>query len=191
MAKTGELPKSMVDEFRGRFEMTPEVRQMRTRVQYFKSTGKFAEAMELEKTLEELFIVALHGYMERAEKQARSFKIETKDFSEKDNDDMMEKLMVLFMCCDIIESSVMDLNDALHRTRPDVNITTFDDVRQALSAAKMKLKYLQDKGDYMNDLVWGDSCDNMYEMMQSKARSIIRKRRESNNWGDNMKKFDK
>jgi hypothetical protein len=41
----------------------------------------------------------------------------------------------------------------------------------------------------MKDLVWAEKCDNMYELMQSKAASIIRKRRESKNWGKNMEKF--
>ena len=95
--------------------------------------------------------------------------------------------MVLFMCSDIIESATLDLNDVLHRTHPDTNITTFTDLQQTLDLAKQKLKYLQDTGDYMDDLVWADKCDNMYELMQSKARSIIRKRKDSKDWGKNKK----
>jgi hypothetical protein len=97
--------------------------------------------------------------------------------------------MVLFMCCDIIESATMDMNDILRRTEKDASITTFEDLRQTLLLAREKLKYLQDNGDYMKDLVWAEKCDNMYELMQSKAASIIRKRRESKNWGKNMEKF--
>lgn len=97
--------------------------------------------------------------------------------------------MVLFMCCDIIESASNDMNDILKRTHKDVSITTFEDLRQTLSLAQEKLKYLQNTGDYMKDLVWAEKCDNMYELMKSKAASIIRKRRESKNWGKNMKKL--
>ena len=83
------------------------------------------------------------------------------------------------------------MNDILKRTHRDASITTFEDLRQISSLAKEKLKYLQNTGDYMKDLVWADNCDNMYDMMKSKASSIIRKRRESKDWGKNMEKFYK
>jgi hypothetical protein len=95
------------------------------------------------------------------------------------------------MCCDIIESATIDMNDILRRTEKDASITTFEDLRQILSLAKEKLKYLQETGDYMKDLVWADNCDNMYDMMKSKAASIIRKRHESKSWGKNTEKFYK
>ena len=41
----------------------------------------------------------------------------------------------------------------------------------------------------MSDLTWGERCDDMYEMIQNKAKSIIRKQRESKDWGKNAKKF--
>ena len=127
--------------------------------------------------------------MAKAEKEVRVIDTETADIPRKDKDEMMEKLMVLFMCCDIIESSTIDLNDVLHRTNPNTDITTFSDLQQTLNLAKEKLKYLQETGDYMKDLVWADTCDNMYDMMCSKAKSIIRKRKESKNWGENMEKL--
>lgn len=42
----------------------------------------------------------------------------------------------------------------------------------------------------MNNMFWGDKCDDMYSMMHNKAKAIIRKRKEDKNWNrdfDEMK----
>ena len=185
-----DIPQEMLSKIRDRFESTPEVVKLRTKQQYKQRTGNFVEALEIAKQLEDLFTQSLCCYIEQAEKEVITIDTESANLPDKDKDEMMEKLMVLFMACDIIESSIIDLNDVLHRTNPDIDITTFNDIQQLSDMAKQKLKYLQENGDYMKDLIWADKCDNMYEIMQSKAKSIIRKRKDSKNWGDNMKKLE-
>jgi hypothetical protein len=174
-----------------RFESDKNVRLLRTAQQNAQRTGDFKKALKVAQDIDNLWTICLDDYMAEAERQVSNFSIDSKDLPIDDRGEMMEKIMVLFMCCDIIESSTIDLNDILHRTHPDVNITTFEDLRQTLSLAQEKLKYLKDTGDYMQDLVWADNCDNMYELMQSKAKSIIRKRKESKNWGKNTEKLYK
>jgi hypothetical protein len=85
------------------------------------------------------------------------------------------------MCSDIIETSVMDMNDILHRYDKDLNIELFNDIRQLMSMSKAKLKYLQENGDYMKGLAWADKCDDMFEMMKSKAGAIMKKTKSETN----------
>ena len=186
-----DIPQEMMEKIRLQYESNPEVRNLRTRQQYFQSVGKYQEALELAKTLENLYAVVLRGYMDKAEREAVVFDSETSDLPQKDKDEMMEKLMVVFMACDLINNSITDFNSIFHRTKPDVDITSFNDIRQLSEMARQKLQYLQDYGDYMQDLVWGDKCDNLYKMALSKARSIIRKRKENKDWGKNAEKFKK
>lgn len=177
-----------MNDIRLRFESTPEVRTLRTQQQYAQRTGDFPRALDVAQKIDGLFVVVLDRYMKQAESEVMTLDTETADIPQKDKDEMMEKIMVLFMCCDILDSAILDLNDILHRTKPDVDITTFSDIRQTADMARKKLEYLQKNGDYMEDLIWADKSDNMYELMQSKARSIIRKRRDSKDWGKNMKR---
>lgn len=177
----------MLDMIRKRFESTLEVRQLRTQQQYLQRSMRFSDALAVGKQIEALFVVCLNQYMEKAENEVMTLDTESSDIPLKDKDEMMEKIMVMFMCCDIIDSAILDMNDILHRTKPDVDITTFDDIKQISEMAREKLKFLQENGDYMQDLVWADKCDNMYSVMSSKAKAIIRKRKEDRNWGSNMK----
>lgn len=184
--RVNDIPESMMKDIRAVFEATPDVRKLRTQQQMLQRSGRFREALDVAQKLDGLFSVVVDQYMKQTEEEVMTIDTETADIPQKDKDAMMEKIMVLFMACDIVDTAVMDLNDILHRSHPDIDITTFNDIKQISAMARKKLQYLQEKGDYMQDLIWADKCDNMYEVIQSKARSIIRKKKEDLNWGRNM-----
>ena len=186
-----EIPKELMEKIRFSFDTNKDVVLLRTAQQEAQRVGNFRKALNIAQQIDELWTICLDNYMRKMEAQGKQISLKATDLPEKDKDELLNHVMVLFMCCDIIESASNDMNDILKRTHKDASITTFEDLRQTLSLAKEKLKYLQDKGDYMKDLVWAEKCDNMYELMQSKAASIIRKRRESKDWGKNMEKFYK
>lgn len=186
-----DIPKDLLDKIRFSFDANKDVMLLRTAQQEAQRVGNYQKALHIAQQIDNLWTICLDNYMRKMEAQGRQISLKASDLPEKDKDELFNRVMVLFMCCDIIESATIDMNDILRRTEKDASITTFEDLRQTLSLAKEKLKYLQDTGDYMKDLVWADNCDNMYDLMKSKAASIIRKRRESKNWGRNMEKFYK
>lgn len=186
-----EIPSDLLDKIRLGFDTNRDVMLLRTAQQEAQRVGNFQKALNIAKQIEGLWTICLDNYMRKMEAQGKQISLKASDLPEKDKDELFNRVMVLFMCCDIIESATLDMNDILRRTEKGASITTFEDLRQILSLAKEKLKYLQETGDYMKDLVWADNCDNMYDMMKSKAASIIRKRRESKNWGKNTEKFNK
>ncbi len=189
MKSVADIPQELYDKIIVRFESDKNVRLLRTAQQEAQRKGDFLKALNIAKNIESLWTICLDNYMAQAEREVSKMSIDSKDLPQDDKQEMMEKLMVLFLCSDIVESAIIDMNDILHRTKPDTDITAFSDLQQALDIAKQKLKYLQQAGDYMEDLIWAEKCDNMYELMQSKARSIIRKRKESKDWGKNARKF--
>ena len=186
-----EIPKDLLDKIRLGFDTNRDVVLLRTAQQEAERVGNFQKALYIAQQIDNLWTICLDNYMRKTEEQGKQISLKASGLPEKDRDELFGLVMVLFMCCDIIESATLDMNDLLRRTDKVASITTFEDLRQVLSLAKEKLKYLQETGDYMKDLVWADGCDNMYDMMRSKAASIIRKRRESKNWGENTKKFYK
>ena len=186
-----EIPKELLDKIRLGFDTNKDVMLLRTAQQEAQRVGNFQKALNIAKLIDNLWTICLDNYMRKMGAQGKQISLKASNLPEQDKDELLNRVMVLFMCCDIVESATIDMNDILRRTEKDASITTFEDLRQILSLAKEKLKYLQDTGDYMKDLVWADNCDNMYEMMINKAASIIRKRRESKDWGKNTEKFYK
>lgn len=185
-----DVPDSLLNIIKERFESDARVRNLRIQQNLYLRRGAFEQAMQVAEQIDALYADVIRIYLEEADKQQVSFDTETMDIPQADKDRMMELLMVLFMCCDIIESAVIDVNDVLHRSKKELTINTFDDIYQAMTMAKEKLKYLSKNSDYMKDNTWGDQCDNMYELMQNKSKSIIRKRKErAGDWGKNAEKL--
>ena len=185
-----EIPKELLDKVRMSFDTNKDVMLLRTAQQEAQRVGNFQKALYVAQQIDNLWTICLDNYMRKMEAQGKQISLKASDLPEKDKDELFNRVMVLFMCCDMIESATIDMNDILRRTEKDASITTFEDLRQILSLAKEKLKYLQDTGDYMKDLVWADNCDNMYDMMKSKAASIIRKRKNDPNWGEGKGKVE-
>lgn len=188
-----DIPDSLLSLIKVRFDNDARVQNLRIRQNLFLRNGKLQAAMQIAEEIEALYAEVVRIYLEEADKKQESFDTDTMNLPQADKDRMLELLMVLFMCCDIIECSVVDVNDVLHRTKKDLKITTFDDINNSMKMAEEKLKYLSKNSEYMNDNAWSDHCNNMYKLMQNKAKSIIRKYKENNGtWGNNHKKyFDK
>lgn len=188
-----DIPDSLLSLIKRRFDNDARVQNLRIRQDLCLRNGQLQAAMQIAEEIEVLYAEVVRIYLEEADKKQVSFDTDTMNLPQADKDRMLELLMVLFMCCDIIECSVVDVNDVLHRTKKDLKITTFDDINNSMKMAEEKLKYLSKNSEYMNDNTWSDHCNNMYKLMQNKAKSIIRKYKENNGtWGNNHKKyFDK
>lgn len=190
MTKISELPKELLDKIRAGFEAEPRVRQMRVQQQMLMRTGKHMEALDLAKQIDVLFNQVVYEYIAENERQVEKVDISKIDMPLKDKEEMMKLLLVCFMCADIIKSSVQDMDSILHRHDKNMYMEMFNDIKQVMSMSEQKLQYLQHNSDYLKDLVWGEKCDDMYEMIKSKAGAIMRKRKSDPNWGKNTEKFN-
>ena len=191
MNNVKDIPQELMSKIRESFESEPKVRELRVQQQMMMRTGKYDAALALAKQIDVLFNRVVFEYLENACNEVEKVDIATIEMPIKDKEELMKRLLVCFMCADIIESSVIDMDDILHRYDKNTYMEMFDDIRQVMSMAKEKLRYMQENSGYMKDLVWGEKCDNMYAMMVSKAGSIMRKMREDPNYGKNGEKFNK
>ena len=191
MKKVSDIPQELMSKIRESFESEPKVRELRVQQQMLMRTGKYDAALALAQQVDVLFNRVVFEYLENARNEVEKVEIATLNIPLNDKEDLMKRLLVCFMCADIIESSVIDMDDILHRYDKNTYMEMFNDIRQVMSMAKEKLRYMQQNSGYMKDLVWGEKCDNMYDMMLSKAGSIMRKMKSDPNWGKNGEKFNK
>ena len=178
MLSVKDIPDSMMANIREAFELDPQVHTMRVQRDLLMKQGKLSAALEMGKQIEYLYAKVVQAYIEETEQEADKIQIAKCGIPDADMERINELVVTIFMCCDIIESCIMDTNSILHRTDKDLSFAMFNGFSQLAKMVKDKIKFLQDNSGYAKELVWADKCDNMYEMMQSKARSIIRKRKE-------------
>lgn len=185
-----DVPSEMLQQIRNQFESDVQIRQLRIKQNLLQRTGNFAKAMELGKTIENLYEKVIDNYIEETIKESDSFSLEEAGIPVNDIKKVNEYALTMFMACDIIQSCIIDINDLLHKTDKDLYYEQFDDIKQISEIVKSKLDFLQKNSTYMNNVFWGDKCDDMYSMMLNKAKAIIRKRNNDKSWNvefDKMK----
>ncbi len=168
-------------ECREHFEQMPKVRQLTAKAQRLIHSGHLAEAKKVLDTKAAAFDRMVAYCMEAAEQQHGNLTLKTAGLPDSDRREVQRLLVTLYMAIDIMDSCLMDINDTLHRTNSDLSYEEADDIHKVAQMCKQHLeKFNTANGAYKYDF-WGDITDNMYEIMQNKAKAIIRKQEEQEN----------
>ena len=187
--EASDVPSEMMEQMRRQFDMDSRIIEMRTHQQVLVRQGNLQAALQIGQTIEALFSKVVYEYLKEANEKAERIDIGTLNISNEDKAEINTLIVTLFMACDIIESATMDFNDVLKRVDDTLVMEQFDDIRNLSKSAKEKLRFLSKNSKLMKDLAWAYKCDDMYDMMKNKAKSILRKRA-SKDWGKNMEKFN-
>lgn len=187
--EASDIPSEMMSQIRRQFDMDPQIVEMRTHQQVLMQRGNLQAALQVGQAIEGLFSKVVYEYLKEANEEAERIDIGTLNISKEDKAEINTLIVMLFMACDIIESATMDFNDVLKRVDDTLVMEQFDDIRNLSKSAKEKLRFLSENSKLMKDLVWAYKCDDMYDMMKNKAKSILRKRG-SKDWGKNIEKFN-
>ncbi len=191
MLNVKDIPQELLDRIKLQFDSEPKVQELRVQQQMMMRTGKYDKALDLAQRIEYLYNKCVYEYMAESERQVEQMDASSIDMPVSERERMMKLFLVCFMCSDIMKSSVQDIDSILYKYANGYRIDMFDDMKQLMGMCESKLSFLQKNSDYLKDLVWGEKCDNMYDMMLSKAGSIMRKHKNDPNWGKNTEKFNK
>lgn len=170
-----ELPDDILKEINAEFEAAPQVRKLRIQMDMLMRSGQLEAALKVGKQIEDVRSHVILEYMRMGENNEVAFNGVVSQLGGKEQDDTMTAVIMLFMCADIIDACVMDMDKLLKTLDDEYRFTTFDDIRDLSTMAKRKLAYVRERANWLNTEVWGDVVDNMYKMMLNKARSLMRK----------------
>ena len=187
--EVSNIPDSFLQQMKHQFDDDPRIRQMRVDQQLEAKRGNIMGALKIGKTIDFLFKKVVATYLEEADKEAESIDLCNVKMSKEDMDEMMTLIVATFMCCDIIDTLIMNSNDLLHHYDNTLQLEFFNDLKDISIMVREKVNYLADNSKYTNDLFWAYKTDDMYEMIKNKARAIRRKRK-SENWGKNKEKIE-
>ena len=170
-----DMPDDLLGMIRNRFETDPSVVKLRLHQKDLQARGKYMEALDIAKQIESIFNDVVFRYMKETEKSISKVDVGKMDIPAEDKERVQTLGVVMFMACDIIDFAVMDVDDILHKYDKELCFEMFNDIREISTLAKEKLKFFQKNSGYMKGLAWADKCDDMYSMIQSKARSIVKR----------------
>lgn len=158
----------------------PEAVRLKNRIEQYQRTNKYVQCMQEKQKLDQLRRNAFDNFIREYEVKVRTIDLKDIEMPDAEKATINELYITIYMACDIIESGVLDINDALHRVDKNLEIVQFDELKELAEEVKKKLNYLQRTENYMNMNAWGDKCDNMYQMMRNKAKAILKKKHEEN-----------
>ena len=173
-----DIPERTMADIRDAFERDPKVRELRTRENLLRRQGRYSEALRAAKDTDYLFARVVQAYVDETERECSQVSLGDSGIPAADIDGILERVICLFMACDVIETAIMDVNDLLRKTDSGLQFEMFDDLRRLSDMVREKIRYMKDNSGYGKDVAWADKCDNMYGMMLSKARAVIRRRKE-------------
>ena len=165
-------------EFEKYFMQSAKAQKLDREFHELQEKGKWVQSFAVRDRIVELRDTMFQKWIAKLSYSAEKIDLNKLDIP----NDIKEKMNILyvtvFMACDIIESCVLDMNDTLKKVDDSLCVDMFNDFINLSKTAKEKIARFQRNTGYLNNGYWGDRCDDMYLMMQNKAKKIIKYNKE-------------
>lgn len=169
-----DIPQDASQALERAFYANPKIIALRERYNNLYMSHYYIEAAKIQKQINDLLIQCKQNYVDDYNKSKQTIALSSAGLPKEGLEKVTTLIMTLFVCCDIIESCQMDIESTLHEVDPSMQFESFMGIRDMAKEVKKKIEYLYSDTSYINNL-WCSVCDNMYQMIKNKAKSIIRK----------------
>lgn len=164
--RSAELEK----QFRTEYENTTAVMKARAAATDARFHYRLLDVQRIEDSIEQGFF----RYCDARLKQLGYEASTVKKLPRADQDELNTGMTMFFVLTDIMESVIVDMDEAIHRTLPEASFSFFRDVVDAAKNARAKLEFLDTTvADWRGDR-WADVVDNTYDMIKNKANKYLR-----------------
>lgn len=168
----------LYQKFLEKFAQNESVKQIQREIEDAKRHLKLATAITLENKLQRKRELAYDYYMESIEGEGRRIDVKKSGLPQEAIEMMHILYTTAFMACDIIDWTVIDMNDLLKKHDPSMSFETFNDLKRMVKVAREKIEMFKKDSGFTDTPIWRERVDDMYEMMKNKARRVYLKNTE-------------
>ena len=122
-----ELPQEVQDTFKNAFYGRHDINLLLHEKNITLKCGKFLEAIAIQNKINNLLSQSAEGFAKQMEKEVQNIELKDLDLPEEDNYSINILALKMFMCCDIIDGAIKDINTILHKTDEGIYYEQFDD----------------------------------------------------------------
>lgn len=169
-----DVPEKIKSVMRERFESDPYVRLERVKAQSLCNKGNFAEALLINKKMEELFCQVVLKYMQEAERNVKPINLKLANLPAEDIRYILTNIMTVYVVADIMDMAIYNANERLKKNDKELSLDLFNELNQTAKLAQDNMAYLCNTTNYIEHGGWDNVVDNLYKMMFNKAKSIMR-----------------
>ena len=171
---TDEERKQVMDMF----ESYPGVVKLRQEILYLAKTKNPLRAAQVQGRINQL----KQRYLEELMNQVDHVSVQMDEMNVRMTDEELDMLTVdlnmVFILADMLEVTSMEINELLQRYDPTMQFADFVGLNKITQECRLKMSWMGKVATDKYQRVFGDSADNLREMVVNKVRSLIRKSRE-------------
>lgn len=162
------------ERFRKAFEEQPKVREMRLQVQALQKSLQYIPALKLAQRIDEIELKAATNLLRETQEQGRKVSLISQKLPSEDLEKIVDMSIGIDVCCDIIETYCMDINDLLRKTDKDLSYEEMLGTVALLKKVRERLSFLAKHSRYRDFEPWGDECDKAAKYVLGKVKVIKR-----------------
>ena len=154
------------------------IMDIQSKITNLQRSGRIVNAMQLQQRLLKIEYDNVKLFIAENAKRAERVKLAHMGFKPEEREKIALLCVSIAMCADFVESYSMDVDSIIKRYEPDTAFLTFQPFRDVLGKARETLKWLSTNTDLYQYESWGNECDDLIQMIQNKAKKLIKKSNE-------------
>lgn len=165
-------------KFLEKFGQDRDVKKLLEKKDLYTRQRKYASLMMVNQEIEKKKALAYAMYVKDIEENGYEVDIKSTGLPQDVLDKMHILYITVFIACDIIESAVLDMNDLVKKHDTKLSVDKFYDLLKLSKNVSDKVYKFQKDSGYQATNIWRERVDDMYQMMQSKAKKIYNKNKD-------------
>lgn len=161
-------------DFQKKFNTSPNVKNMRAKIQNLQMSFRYVQAMQLQKKLNDIEYKVAKEIIDEQRSKVEKVNLTQIALTDKERNEIIDLRICLDILSDCMEGFVMDINEILQRHDKTLTFEDYDPTIKMLKEARRHLAWCSDNEDYRKYEPWGDECDKLIKSVKNKAVKIKR-----------------
>lgn len=175
-----QLPKSIQDKLSDVIELNSAIKSLRLKLEKCRQKMDYVGMARCQHQMQQLRHYVEEEYM----KQNLAFRKRLSDFKNNMSDDDQEILAVnsnmVILLADMLETSVMEINEVFTRNNPAWRVEMFDRLQELGRECADQIRWMSKETDEYYQNTFADVADNITLMVRNKVKSLLRRTYEHN-----------
>ncbi len=168
----GKADAGLMAKFLERLQEDKDYKKLLEKKAIYSRQGKYASLLMVTQEMEKKKALAYELYVRDMEQTGYEMDIKSTGLPQEALDRMHVLYVTVFIACDIIESAVLDMNDLVKEYDSTLSVENFHDLLKLSRKVSEKVDMFEKDSGYQATAVWRERVDDMYRMMQNKAKRI-------------------
>lgn len=161
------------DEFLKQVNRNNKIIRLAEKVSDSERSHNYFNIIKYKKQIEEEIVRMIKRYVERNKERQERIDLSVMTLSEEEKQTLSEQTISICMCCDMIESFCMKIEEIFSK-HDDLKLIHFIGLKKLISESRNHLRWLQKETELRDYENWGDACDFYIDSIPKRAAKLMK-----------------